>query len=164
MKYGTTDLSRFELDGADTANIVQSLVNDRGKNRSERRKIMKSLGKYQNRDMYFNKQIQKETDTLREKYQKELDSRLDDAQEAVLDGLADNWKKSTALAALVLKRKYNWSNGRVGQFIEKANDLHVELIESGEWESVLELLDKECDILLEVADGGEAGNQMGIQS
>lgn len=152
MNYSSIDLSKFELENADPAKVVQALVNADGKNRSERRKIIKSLGKYHNREKYYSKQLQAENVAIRKEYQQELDKRINEARDNVHDGLIDNWKRSTALVGLVLKRKYNWSNGRIGSLIEKANELHVEMVRSGEWEHILELLDEECDITLECED------------
>lgn len=146
MKYGTLNLQKLELENADTANIVQSLVNDKARNRSERRKIMKSLGKYENRDKYFERQMAKETDEMRDKFQNQLDKRIDEAKDVVNKGLIDNWEKSVALSALVLKRIYNWSNNRVSNFIIKSNELHLAMRDNGEWDNIVQILSDECDI------------------
>ena len=152
MKYSNVDTSMLDLENANVANVVGARINESARNRQERRKIMKALGKVQNREKFFNKKELQTTKQLRKEYQKELDARVEDCKEQVTDGLIDNWKKSTALAAIVLKRKYNWNAGRVQMFIEKMNDLHVEMLESGEWDNVLQILDDECDIQLEVSD------------
>lgn len=151
-KYSTLDLSMLDLEGANTFNIVNSMINANSKNRSDRRKILKALGKYQNREQAFAKRQAEDTKTMRIAYQKELDSRIDNCEEQVTKGLSENWLKLTALVGLTLKRKYNWSNGRVSAFIEKSNELHLAMLQNGEWGKVLELLDEECDVQLEVGD------------
>lgn len=152
MNYSSIDLSKFELHNSDPELVIQALVNENGKNRSERRKIAKAFSKVQNRDKYYVQQRARENMALRDQYQKELEEKLDHATEAVHNGLIDNWKKSMALAALVLKRKYNWSDGRIGMLIDKANQLHIEMVKSGEWEHIDQILEDECGIELEVSD------------
>lgn len=151
-KYRSFSLNELDLSQADVNNIVTSLVNESAKNRTDRRRIIKALGKVQNREHVFNQRQAEESDLLRQKYQKELDERVNHCQLLVDDGLADNWKKLTALVGVTLKRKYNWSNGRISSFIEKSNDLHIEMLKTGEWDSILDILDQECDIQLEVSD------------
>ena len=151
-KYSTIDTSLLELENANVANIVNARVNEAAHNRADKRKIMKALSKMENREQYFSKKQSKESSLLRKEYQKELDKRVENCKEQVTDGLIDNWKKSTALAAIVLKRKYNWNVGRIQTFIQKVNDLHIEMLESGEWDDVLQILDDECDIQLEVTE------------
>ena len=140
-KYRSFDINRLELENADTANIVEAIINDRNVNRSERRKILKSLGKYQNYNAVFNERSKKESDKLLVEFQKVTD-----------EGLGDNWQKMMALCGLTLKRKYNWSAGRVGSFLEKANNLHREMILNDEWDSILKALDEECDVQLEISN------------
>ena len=152
MDYRSIDTSMLELHNADVLDVVTATINSKSRNRAERRKNMKALGKMENRERYFADKQLKTSNNLRKEYQKELDSRVASCKEQLTDGLIDNWKKSTALAAIVLKRKYNWNTGRVQMFIEKMNDLHVEMLESGEWDNVLQILDEECDIQLEVTD------------
>lgn len=142
----------LEIENADVTKIVQSMIDDGVSNRKERRRVEKALGKLRNRQNACTVKSHEESQRLQKQYQEELDRRIEKSQILVDDGLADNWKKMTALAGLTLKRKYNWSIGRVGSFIEKANDLHKEMIKSGEWEHILEVLDKECDIQLEVTE------------
>ena len=109
-------------------------------------------GKYKNREQAFAKKQAEDTKTMRIAYQKELDSRIDDCEEQVAQGLSENWLKLTALMGLTLKRKYNWSNGRISAFIEKSNEMHLDMLKSGEWDNILKLLDEECDVQLEVGD------------
>ena len=151
-KYNTLNLSRLEMENADVAKVVQSMINDPTLNRSDRRKIMKSMNKVESRERAYQHQRVEDNQKTRNAYQKELDAHIHECNEIVDDGLADNWKKMTALAGLALKRKYNWSNGRVGTFIEKMNNMHKDMIESGEWDDILKVLDKECDIQLEVSN------------
>lgn len=152
MKYSRVDTSMLDLENADVTKVINARINDNTMNRADRRKIMKALGKMQNREKYFAKKESQTTKQLHEKYQKELDARIDDAKTQVNEGITDNWKKSVAITALTLKRKYNWNTGRVQSFIEKMNDLHVEMLKSGEWDNVLQVLSDECDIELEVSD------------
>jgi len=151
-KYSTLDLSVFDMQGQSASDIVNSMVNANSKNRSDRRKILKALGKYKNREQAFAKKQAEDTKTMRIAYQKELDSRIDDCEEQVAQGLSENWLKLTALMGLTLKRKYNWSNGRISAFIEKSNEMHLDMLKSGEWDNILKLLDEECDVQLEVGD------------
>ena len=140
--YNSIDLSVLELEKADAVDVVHGMISG---NRKQRRSIMKALNKVENRDQVYNKRFQKETKLLHEDYNRQL-------QDKMAEGLADDWKKSTALAALTLKHKYNWNNGRIQSFIEKMNDLHIEMVQSGNYNNILELLDNECDIQLEVID------------
>ena len=142
----------LDIENADVTKIVQSMINDGKSNRSERRRVEKALCKFQNRQAACAAKSHEESGRLQMQYQKELDERIEKCQILVDDGLSDNWKKLIALAGLTLKRKYNWSIGRVGNFIEKTNDLHKEMLASGEWDHILEALDKECDIQLEVTE------------
>lgn len=152
MNLGGSYLSKLELHISDPEQVIQALVNENGKNRSERRRIAKAFSKVKNRDAYYDKQRARDNENLRSQYQKMLDDRIDNAQQAVHDGLSDNWERMMALAALTLRRKYNWAAGRSGQFIEKAEQLHREMIASGEWWKILEILEDECGIELEVTD------------
>ena len=152
MNLSGSYISKLELHCSDPEQVIQALVNENCKNRSERRQIAKAFGKVQSRDKYYEQQRLKDTIALREKYQQELDKKLDATTEAVHDGLVDNWKKSMGLMALVLKRKYNWSDGRIGMLIEKANELHKDMVISGEWDDLPRILEEECGIELEVSD------------
>lgn len=142
-KYSSLDLSGLELENSDAAQVVQGMI--QGNNRAQRRNILKALAKVENRDLVYNKRLSQETKQLHQNYNKQL-------QEKMAEGLEDDWKKSTALAALTLKRKYNWNKGRVQSFVEKMNELHVEMVKSGEYAEIEKLLDEECDIQLEVVD------------
>jgi hypothetical protein len=141
-KYSSIDTSKLELENADAVDVVNSMITG---NRKQRRNIMKALNKVENRDAVYNKRFAAETRQLHADYQKQFD-------EKIMDGLVDDWKKSTALAALTLKRKYNWSKGRCQAFIEKMNEMHIEMVKSGEYEKIVQLLDEECDVQLEVID------------
>ena len=142
-KYSSLDLSGLELENSDAAQVVQGMI--QGHNRAQRRNILKALAKVENRDLVYNKRLSQETKQLHQNYSKQL-------QEKMAEGLEDDWKKSTALAALTLKRKYNWNKGRVQSFVGKMNELHVEMVKSGEYAEIEKLLDEECDIQLEVVD------------
>ncbi len=142
-KYSSLDLSGLELENSDAAQVVQGMI--QGNNRAQRRNILKALAKVENRDLVYNKRLSQETKQLHQNYNKQL-------QEKMAEGLEDDWKKSTALAALTLKRKYNWNKGRVQSFVGKMNELHVEMVKSGEYAEIEKLLDEECDIELEVVD------------
>lgn len=142
-KYSSLDLSGLELENSDAAQVVQGMI--QGNNRAQRRSILKALAKVENRDLVYNKRLSQETKQLHQNYNKQL-------QEKMAEGLEDDWKKSTALAALTLKRKYNWNKGRVQSFVGKMNELHVEMVKSGEYAEIEKLLDEECDIQLEVVD------------
>lgn len=142
-KYSSLDLSGLELENSDAAQVVQGMI--QGHNRAQRRNILKALAKVENRDLVYNKRLSQETKQLHQNYNKQL-------QEKMAEGLEDDWKKSTALAALTLKRKYNWNKGRVQSFVGKMNELHVEMVKSGEYAEIEKLLDEECDIQLEVVD------------
>jgi hypothetical protein len=142
-KYSSLDLSGLELENSDAAQVVQGMI--QGNNRAQRRNILKALAKVENRDLVYNKRLSQETKQLHQNYNKQL-------QEKMAEGLVDDWKKSTALAALTLKRKYNWNKGRVQSFVGKMNELHVEMVKSGEYAEIEKLLDEECDIQLEVVD------------
>lgn len=142
-KYSSLDLSGLELENSDAAQVVQGMI--QGNNRAQRRNILKALAKVENRDLVYNKRLSQETKQLHQNYNKQL-------QEKMAEGLEDDWKKSTALAALTLKRKYNWNKGRVQSFVGKMNELHVEMVKSGEYAEIEKLLDEECDIQLEVVD------------
>lgn len=142
-KYSSLDLSGLELENSDAAQVVQGMI--QGNNRAQRRNILKALAKVENRDLVYNKRLSQETKQLHQNYNKQL-------QEKMAEGLEDDWKKSTALAALTLKRKYNWNKGRVQSFVGKMNELHVEMVNSGEYAEIEKLLDEECDIQLEVVD------------
>lgn len=152
MNLSGSYLSKLELHTSDPEQVIQALVNENGKNRSERRQIARAFGKVKNRDAYYEKQRARENENLRDQYQKMLDARIDNAEHVVHDGLVDNWTKMMALMALVLKRKYNWNDGRIGSFIEKANELHKNLVASGEWADIEKLVEDECSIELEVSD------------
>lgn len=141
-KYSSIDMSKLELENADAVDVVNSMITG---NRKQRRNIMKALNKVENRDAVYNKRFAAETKQLHSDYQRQLD-------EKIMDGLVDDWKKSTALAALTLKRKYNWNKGRVQAFVGKMNEFHIELVKSGEYAEIEKLLDEECDIQLEVVD------------
>lgn len=141
-KYSMLDRSSLELESADAVDVVNGMITG---NRKQRRNIMKALNKFENRDAVYNKRFAAETRQLHADYQKQFD-------EKIMDGLVDDWKKSTALAALTLKRKYNWSTGRCQAFIEKMNEMHIEMVKSGEYEKIVQLLDEECDVQLEVID------------
>ena len=151
-RYNSLDLSELLMQNANIADVVSARINESARNRKDKRRILKALGKVQKRDEAFNARQAVETKLLRSEYQKELDSRIADCKTQVDEGLTDNWKKLVALDALTLKRKYNWSNGRIEAFVEKSVQLHRDLMESGEWDSILHLLDEECDIQLEVED------------
>ena len=152
MDYRSIDTSMLELHNADVLDVVTATINSKSRNRAERRKNMKALGKMENRERYFADKQLKTSNNLRKEYQKELDSRVASCKEQLTDGLVDNWKKSIAVVALVLKRKYNWSNGRIWALVEKIDTMHIEMLESGEWDNIEEILDEECDIQLEVTD------------
>ncbi len=141
-KYSTLDVSGLELENSDAVDVVNGMIQG---NRKQRRNIMKALSKVENRDHVYNKRFAEETKQLHSDYNKQLNDKM-------AEGLADDWKKSTALAALTLKRKYNWSTGRVQSFIEKMNELHVEMVTSGEYPDILKYLDDECDVQLEIVD------------
>lgn len=141
-KYSTIDMSGLELEKADAVDVVNGMISG---NRKKRRSIMRALNKIENRDVVYNKRFAEETRQLHKDYSNQLNTKM-------AEGLEDDWKKSTALAALTLKRKYNWSTGRVQSFVEKLNELHVEMVASGEYEDILKCLDDECDIQLEVID------------
>lgn len=152
-KYRSIDLSELELENAEPLSVIDSVIQSRCTNRQSRRNAMKALGKIENRDYYFNKKQRQESKELRVQYQQLLDDRVKECRTQVTDGLIDNWKKSTALAALTLKRVYNWNNNRVGKFIEKCNDLHIQMMDDGSWDDILKTLSEECDIELEIEKG-----------
>lgn len=151
-KYLSIDLSKLEAESNDVSNYIAAQVNANGKNRSDRRRIIKALGKVQNRNQAFEKRQAEESEQMRIKYQQQLDSRIDDCQTQVEEGLEDNWLKMMSLFALTMKRKYKWNDSRIGSLLEKANDLHNELLASGEWENILEIVDNECDIQLQIRE------------
>lgn len=151
-KYLSIDLSKLEAESNDVSNYIAAQVNANGKNRSDRRRIIKALGKVQNRNQAFEKRQAEESEQMRIKYQQQLDSRIDDCQTQVEEGLEDNWLKMMSLFALTMKRKYKWNDSRIGSLLEKANDLHNELLASGEWENILEIVDNECDIQLQIKE------------
>ena len=141
-KYSSINTLGLELENVDASAVVKGGLNG---NRSQRRRALKSLGKAAKREEVVNKRYAEKTKLLHQEYQKKLD-------EKIMDGLTDDWKKSTALAALTLKRKYNWNKGRVQAFVGKMNEFHIELVKSGEYADIEKLLDEECDIQLEVVD------------
>lgn len=151
-KYLSIDLSKLEAESNDVSNYIAAQVNANGKNRSDRRRIIKALGKVQNRNQAFEKRQAEESEQMRIKYQQQLDSRIGDCQTQVEEGLEDNWLKMMSLFALTMKRKYKWNDSRIGSLLEKANDLHNELLASGEWENILEIVDNECDIQLQIKE------------
>lgn len=151
-KYLSIDISKLENQKDETVNEVISMINDNTVNRSQRRQVMKALNKFQNFNEVFNKRLNEDTDKLRNKYQKELDEHVEKCQIIVDESVCDNWKMLTALSALTLKHKYNWSNCRIANFVEKSNQLHLDMLENGTWKDILKILDDECDIQLEVRD------------
>lgn len=151
-KYLSIDLSKLEAESNDVSNYIAAQVNANGKNRSDRRRIIKALGKVQNRNQAFEKRRAEESEQMRIKYQQQLDSRIDDCQTQVEEGIEDNWLKMMSLFALTMKRKYKWNDSRIGSLLGKANDLHNELLASGEWKNILEIVDNECDIQLQIKE------------
>lgn len=147
-RYSLLDTSRLELENADTINIVKSIIDSNSSNRKDRRTYQKALSKMENRQRYYEKQRNQDSELFRKEYQKMVNEKVKEADKQLFEKQIDNWKKSTALAAIVLKRKYNWNVGRVQTFITKMNDLHVEMVENGEWDNILQILDDECDIQL----------------
>lgn len=82
-KYLSIDLSKLEAESNDVSNYISAQVNANGKNRSDRRRIIKALGKVQNRNQAFEKRQAEESEQMRIKYQQQLDSRIDDCQTQV---------------------------------------------------------------------------------
>ena len=147
-RYSLLDTSKLELENADTINVVKSIIDSNSSNRKDRRAYQKALGKMENRQRYYEKQRNQDSELFRKEYQKLVNEKVKEADKQLFEKQIDNWKKSTALAAIVLKRKYNWNVGRVQTFITKMNDLHIEMVENGEWNNILQILDDECDIQL----------------
>ena len=147
-RYSLLDTSKLELENADTINVVKSIIDSNSSNRKDRRAYQKALGKMENRQRYYEKQRNQDSELFRKEYQKLVNEKVKEADKQLFEKQIDNWKKSTALAAIVLKRKYNWNVGRVQTFITKMNDLHIEMVENGEWDNILQILDDECDIQL----------------
>ena len=82
-KYLSIDLSKLEAESNDVSNYISAQVTANGKNRSDRRRIIKALGKVQNRNQAFEKRQAEESEQMRIKYQQQLDSRIDDCQTQV---------------------------------------------------------------------------------
>lgn len=160
-KYNMLNTNPLLLENANTIDVVQSIIESTSGNRKSRRSYERALGKMENRQRYYEKQRAEDSETFRKEYQRLVDEKIKEADNQLFEKQIDNWKKSTALAAILLKRKYNWNVGRVQTFITKMNDLHIEMIDNGEWDNILQILDNECDIQLATEEELEDANNTG---
>lgn len=117
----------------DAIDQVASMINNSGKNRAQRRRLEKSLGRMQ---------------TVLEHSQKYLDRSALKQYEAAVE---DNYRHFFAILGIVLKREYGWEqtddNEQIADIFDKLNEYLVKYKDLTV-DEICDICDEETDITL----------------